>query len=142
MIINDTALLNREDFRINLNHCRHSVICNMIIEGCSFPTHVDNISVTGICVICHSKNPQPKLGHIYYDCQIILPGVDKINVTLLIRHVNNVYTEGNRQACRCGCKFLYLTSEVERKISTFIHQWERDYLLHRVEVASHFSLNH
>ncbi len=120
-----TRLQRRENFRISVSGSKIDI--PVIGPGdvkSTFTAEIRNLSTTGINMVDKTLRFDSTIGKVYTRCQLQLPEVEPITVSIEIRNTFDVAVEGSRQR-RIGCRFVQMSRAVEALLQRYITHLER-----------------
>jgi len=79
-----------------------------------------DISVGGIGLICKGQNVQLEAGESYPDCQIELPDIGTLFVTILVRNLFDVTPAGRVITRHAGCEFVGLDGQMSILLQRYV----------------------
>lgn len=129
------SYLQRRDFyRINtpITHpimCRIPVREHQKLKVVSLP--LGDISGGGIGVFDDNHLPERSMGTIYDNCEITLPDVGVITVTLRIQHVVAQELPSGKTRFRVGCAFVRPSGPTLNLIQRYVGKLERELIAKR-----------
>jgi len=78
-----------------------------------------DISVGGIALVCKETNVTLEAGQIYPDCNIELPGIGMLKVTIQVKNLFDVTSPSGIVIKHAGCEFV----EMDRKMSMLLQRY-------------------
>ena len=126
---NVIRLQRRENYRINTpvsNPVRVSIplTLNENLEIIKFS--LVDISCGGVAVLDDKKVLDINPNVIYSECQIDIPGIDIIDLTLEIRNSQDLILLNGKTNRRIGCAFIDLSSRTLATVQRYIMKLERE----------------
>ncbi len=120
-----TRLQRRENFRISVSGSKIVIpVKGPANTTVSYTGDIRNISATGLNIVDKTMRFDSTIGKVYEDCQLQLPDVEPIKVSIEIRNSFDVASDGSRQR-RIGCRFVRLSRAVEALLQRYITHLER-----------------
>lgn len=84
-----------------------------------------DISVGGVKLSCAESTLDPEEGQVYENCQIDLPNVGKINVTLTVRSLYIQITKSKQTIKRAGCEFTRIDGSTSIMLQRYVTNLQR-----------------
>jgi c-di-GMP-binding flagellar brake protein YcgR len=79
-----------------------------------------DISVGGIALTCKESNVRLEEGEIYPDCQIELPGIGTLFVTIQVRNLFDVTSSSGSVTKHAGCEFIQLDGKMSMLLQRYV----------------------
>ena len=79
-----------------------------------------DISVGGIALTCKENNVTLQEGEIYPDCQIELPGIGTLVVTIQVRNLFDVTSLGGAVTKHAGCEFIKMDGKMSMLLQRYV----------------------
>ena len=143
--IKKTKFKNRDAFSVNIpefllriqrrNNFRISTpttkplkcIIPILVEKKSTRTEITllDISCGGISVIDHHNAIDPEPGTIYTNCQVALPQIGSIIITIEVKYTYVMKLSGSNACQRIGCEFIDLSEKTKAMVQRYIIKQEQ-----------------
>lgn len=85
-----------------------------------------DISAGGIKITCTENDLELEEGKTYENCQIKLPGVGTINVTITVRNLISLTTKSGQVLRRAGCQFQKLDGATNILLQRYVNNMQRE----------------
>ena len=122
-------LQRREYYRIN-TPVANPILCLISLSqasgGGTLKLPLVDISCGGIAVLDAKKQLETEIGTVNEHCQLDLPGVGLLDVTLQVRNAQNLVLMNHTTSRRVGFQFVDLSKSVMAQIQRVITKIERD----------------
>lgn len=126
---NMIRLQRRENYRIN-TPLSNPIRCLIPLEaGSEFDSakfSLVDISCGGIAMLDERKILDNTIGKIYDNCQIDLPGIGKIDLSLQVRNSQDLILLNGKTNRRIGCQFINVSSAILASVQRYIMKLERE----------------
>lgn len=122
-------LQRRENYRINTplsNPIRCLVPLDAGAEYESIKFSLVDISSGGLAMLDERKILENTIGRNYEDCQIDLPGIGQISLTLQVRNSQDLILLNGKTNRRIGCQFINTSNAVLASVQRYIMKLERE----------------
>lgn len=114
-------LQRREFFRIPTSVVHPVLCCFRLDDGREKTAVLSDISVGGVCLVDNQQALDFKVGTVYDNCHIDLPGHGTVEMGLEIRNVADTKKVVHGKVTRrAGCKFLNLSRNAESIVQRYI----------------------
>lgn len=120
-------LQRREYYRVPTSHCTIQVPHKTGTR--TFKLVVQNVSAGGIALIDDADLLDVWRGTEYPNCEIDIPGGQKVTATLCVMNASEVYLLNGRPAKRLGCAFVNPTAAMLAAVQRYVTKLERDQYL-------------
>lgn len=122
-------LQRRESFRVPIPvaipvRCTIRIPHDSGRDADSVSLALQNVSGGGIAIIDEAMTLDDTIGRIYKDCQIALPGANRIVTALQIRNSRNLRLANGKTVRRLGCLFLDLPRPMLAAVQRYILKLE------------------
>jgi len=87
-----------------------------------------DLSAGGVSISDESSRLDSEIGKIYHGCQLFLPDVQPITVSLQVRNTHVALKDGGKTALRLGCQFVEISHGEAALIQRWISRIERERL--------------
>jgi len=84
-----------------------------------------DISAGGIKITCAENDLELEEGKTYENCQIKLPGVGTINVTITVKNLVSLTTKSGQVLRRAGCQFQKLDGTTNILLQRYVNNMQR-----------------
>lgn len=126
---NLNRLQRRECYRVNAP-LSHPIMCVIPIpqekEVGTVELPLIDISCSGIAIWDEKQVLDVEFGTLYGNCEIDLPGIGVVNVTLQIRNSHDLVLMNHKTNRRVGCEFIDLSKKTLSQIQKLITKIERE----------------
>jgi len=92
---------------------------------------IADISGGGLALSCDENEADLTFGRVFPDCQITLPGIGTITVTLSIRNSIDISLPNDMIGKRVGCQFLSMDLQTSSLLQRYISRLQSDELVHQ-----------
>lgn len=116
-------LQRREYFRLTASDER-PLNCVIPFAGKKMTVNILNISAGGIAVIGYKDGFDLALDQIYHDCEISLPEVGQVTVSIEVRVTFDITMKNDVIKKRAGCRFLDMPPHAQTLIQRYIMKSE------------------
>lgn len=79
-----------------------------------------DISLGGIALTCKENNVTLQEGEIYPDCQIELPGIGTLVVTIQVKNLFDVTSLGGAVTKHAGCEFIKMDGNISMLLQRYV----------------------